>query len=308
MNTLKNLWILLLLGVPSAFAAGDAGLTGSVFGVRESIDGNLETIDIAGRNGSLNPRTGERDGELPFVELATLHLPNGNHVVFAVNLDEGDLSFIEAGMNEETSPAFPADPRISILEKYLMLTDATTPVPELLVALTPDDDDAHAMMGPRRIVDRMETPIHVAEARMADLPTPFDKAAVTYNCYGSDTAANFEAVHCNYSGSAVDYCDSGKWYYLIRTSPLKAKNSFSRTTYCGEDTGKATHLRYSATNKCCNFPGISTASYGHNSWFWKHVSGPRRYRRVVQYRGPYPPWTHYQHADGYVRCFTLFFD
>ena len=257
--------------------------------------------DELAAEGELEPEVDHEGSEMTL--LAQFDLGNGNTILFSASEASGDIASEEVGA-AGTTPRFDADASLSVLDKYLRLAPEGTPVPRLLANLAPDRDEHAAELAARPVVEALSAPVVVPDE--GDFH-PLTHVNV-YNCGSGNTAANFATEYCHYSGSAVEFCDSGAWQYLIRVSPLKAENSYSATTYCGSDFGHATHLRYSAQNKCCNFPGTTTAQIGNGGWRWMHLQGPRRYRRVDHYRGPYAPWDNYASYSGHVRGHTLFFD
>jgi len=246
------------------------------------------------------------------VVLAQFKLSHGSTVTFFADAMTGDYGVEEVG-DAGTSPSFRPDLDVTPLERFLLLTDESVPVPDLLVELEKDEDI--------RLLAEVRERTFALEPMEIDI-APGSTFAVEgqanyivnddWSC-SNDTSAAFADDFCVSSGggSKVEYCGSGAWYQLLQ-GPQSRDESYSVTGYCkpGGGGGASGRTWHEARRKRICSSGFgwawcrsgSVIGVGHNQWKWQHRSGNRYNRRVWHERTGYP------NGSGHVRGYTALFN
>lgn len=236
------------------------------------------------------------------IVLASFDISNGNTVTI-VGLPELDRVYLS-----ETTPAGPAEQLIfaadsgqdSLLERFLLLTPAGTPVPRLIADLA--EPEQHELLAGRDIIPDHEAGGHY-EVDLATLGIslpPVSKAAGG-SC-GTGGADYFEDNHCDTYGpygygSSQKACDNGAYYNGIqRTSTVAMRYTYTRMAACN-GTAKVRHYHHTITGWHNHFTAVVAAdTVTHWYSYQKGLKHDRRAR--------FDPLE----AGAYVRGWTVFYD
>lgn len=127
----------------------------------------------------------------------------------------------------------------SVLDSYLSVTSAATPVPRLLVVNEPSEA-IRARAAGRVVVEAISaTVIGLPKAQLTGVVTPL--GSVTEWCQGT-TSASFAADVCTRNNWDVDFCHNGTWFSVNDGVGWSGRKQWSRsrTLACGAN-GRVRH-------------------------------------------------------------------
>lgn len=239
------------------------------------------------------------EGALDSIPLATLNVDNGSVLHFFAAPEVGDVGCSEdVPADGETLPVIDPETHESCLEIYLMLTPADTPVPQMLYSVEATDDERlQRLAADRELVGSDYGVIEMELGTPELVQGSGSRGTSAHSCSGG--SSHWAAVHCDYSGgsSVINYCDSGQWFSLYRSSgSSKRKHSFSETLACGTYGDVKHQYKWGSGYKTA----YSSTNIPDNYYNWTRWKGTiKRKRRVHHYR----VW-----ASGYVRAHTMFYN
>jgi hypothetical protein len=245
------------------------------------------------------------EGDLPTAsspastrELARVYLGAGKEATFTQIGAGEDIGVIYEEIGPESStPTFADTPELEALDMFLRVVPADTPVPRALLETLDASarESAKTRLAARKLVDTMTTPI-IAAPSLSLRSESHDTGA--WDC--NQSASDFEDFACDGSNtsSTVDFCDSGKWFNLQRSSgDHKRRKSLGVFVACGTDV----QIKHSYAD-CCNWWKLDSKILPSSHWMWSRYTGlsdrKRRinYDRVTQFSG------------SYLRAYTAFYN
>lgn len=109
-----------------------------------ALEGNaavLQELDHGGSSGGDEGLGFDLESDLPEIEvLARFELESGNVIEFQADPLTDDIGYTERFIAGESTPVFPADADISLLELYLQIAPDNAPVPKRLLDAAPDSE------------------------------------------------------------------------------------------------------------------------------------------------------------------------
>lgn len=189
--------------------------------------------------------------------------------------------------------------------RFLELTKSDIPVPKILLDFDEESDseDLVSLLRSRDIVDDVESSSSIP-SETPELSGETTAAAAVAVC-GSGGSTAFANAYCENKG--VNYCDSGGWYSLVRTSgSSKKKISHSRTSSCQTTTTVFHFYRgwwFGWKWFYVSYAFDANQQFVPHGWykFWKHVGGVKRRRKVERYRTS-------SNEGGFFRAWTSFYN
>lgn len=217
-------------------------------------------------------------------ELGRFALAENHEIIFEAIPQLGEVGYSElvdlsAG---QRVPDLDAE-ELSILHKYIAITNKGIPVPQLLVDLDDevDEDSVRTLLKGRDLVESPGTIAGVGGSIIASPPT----AAAAVNVCGASGADAFEDAYCLNKG--IHYCDNGIWYSHVRSSgSSKRKYSHSITGSC-QSTAVVHHFYraywfgwkwFYVQNPIQQFVPHGSVKY------WKYKGAVKRRRKVERYK------------------------
>lgn len=234
--------------------------------------------------------------------IAAVARPNGGIVRFLASEDgEGagcDEIVPADGMSAPASSA--SDPR-DCLALFIDLTADDVPVPEALVASS-EAEDVAKLVAHRNIVEEVPETISSAEPEITPglHPLSGDDSTTPHSCDGANGSQDhFENEHCDSSGGSdvIEYCDSGQWFDLYRTTAGSTrKSSFEEVLVCGTHAD-VIHEYWNGTS----WPNVYTVENIPSGHFhWSRWQGLAKWQRRVHV---YRVW-----ATGFFRSHSVFYN
>ena len=251
----------------------------------------------AGGDGSA-PTTDEGGAAARTKELARFYLESGKQATFTEvrSGDEVGVVYEEIGpINSVPTFADDATGDVDALDMYLKLAPAGTAVPRALVQSldAAAQTTASARLGGRALVDVVQIPI-LADATFA--PRGEDHDTGDWDC--SQNSSDFEDFACSGEGTSIDYCDSGKWFNLERTSAgSNVKKSLGLFVACGTDV----EIRHYYAD-CCNWHKLYDSILPSAHWMWSRYTGAAKWDRKIKYDRVSQP------SGSYLRAYSAFYN
>jgi len=230
-------------------------------------------------------------------ELAKFYLESGKQAIFTeVRLgDEVGVFYEETGPIHSAPTFGDAAAELDTLDLYLRLAPAQIAVPRALVQSLDEAGQATASvrLGGRQLVDAMQVPILAAPTLE---PRGEDHETGGWNC--SQDASDFEDFACSGSGTSIEYCDSGQWFNLQRSSgDATRKKSLGLFVACGTEV----QIRHSYAD-CCNWHELHDAILPSSHWMWSRYTGLAKWRRRINYDRVS------QFSGSYLRAYSAFYN
>jgi hypothetical protein len=281
---------------PLAMALGmalAASLPGCI-GVAEDdhLEADLEAWDEAS---PVDPETSSAESPAA-VELVRFDLGHGRTAKITHFPEIDGVLYEEIGP-EHTMPVFANRPELDVLEIFLELSPAGSPVPRALVDTA--GPGAAKLVAGRPQVDLLSETIYFEDGSSSEIELKGESTQTGgWSC--SKGADGFEASFCSGSttGDTIDYCDSGKWWNLVRSSgSSKRKKSLGIFVACG------THVQIRHYYRdCCNWHKLAESWIPGGYWMSSKYSGVAKWRRRVNYDRVYQP------TGSYLRAYTAFYN
>lgn len=214
--------------------------------------------------------------------LVEIELSNGNQIVFSQSGE--DIYLTEGGPTGDNEVSILEQLEGNPLDKFLDLTPNDVPVPRALLEWTHFDDvdtapqvDHSKSILPHEHKDelshqqtkaqqRTEQRLHALSQRSTTevinkplfveldpsrftTPQLITKGPGQGSCNNSTGYLYFEENHCGTRGSHGDgssenYCDRGMHAVVRRTTHNRARSTYARVAYCGNDQAYISHYRY----------------------------------------------------------------
>jgi len=234
-------------------------------------------------------------------DLGTFRDSDGTHAAFEAIPALGDVNVTEV-MDDPEGKAHEKAEDASPLQRFLQLSDKSTPVPHLLIDLDDESEDETTV---RMLRGRMTT--DVAEpigAQVSDFEVPQSapQQAAVFTCFTGGLNP-FKDSYCPNWG--IDFCDNGANHQVTRTSGgSKRKHSFSRIASCSGTTQSYHYYRaywfgwkwFIASKPFEPNQQLIPANFVRS----KHIKGGKKRRRMVKASR----WTN--NPGQYFRMYTSF--
>jgi hypothetical protein len=213
--------------------------------------------------------------------LATFELSNGSTVSFLAVPEDGELGFSE--MVPPGALSILSDRGdVRALDVFLALAPLDLPVPRALIELDTRKNVEELVVGRSR-TDHLIEPVHILLDELG-----LEEAAIR-NLVGAssycDSAVKFASDLCRaeagHNCGLIDYCDSGLWTSLIRSSYrggwYKRQASFGWTATCG--TAVEVRNLYWDNSQWKELPAVLVPS---GYYYFVKYHGLQTYRRVIR--------------------------
>ena len=268
----------------------------------------LQELDHGGSSGGDEGLGFDLESDLPEIEvLARFELESGNVIEFQADPLTDDIGYTERFIAGESTPVFPADADISLLELYLQIAPDNAPVPKRLLDAAPDSEPLVIQEAlERELVDYAGELVPRTGILGLQSPPSVVEGGGGWNCINNDTSSAFAADYCSHSGGSnkVSYCDSGSWTNLVRGNFTRT-HAYSVTAFCNPNCPYSYCTGENARKYHEFYSGYWQDSYAFYPIYsgevifttWGSVAALRRVRHLRNVG-----------AYGYVRAYTVFYN
>jgi hypothetical protein len=230
------------------------------------------------------------------IELVRFDLGRGRTAKITHFPEVGGVLYEELGP-EHTVPVFATRPGLGVLEIFLELSPVGSPIPRALVEA--DGPGAAERVAGRPQVDTLPGTITVGDARSPQVILVAEETQTgPWDC--DQGAAAFEASFCSGSvpSNAIEYCDSGQWHNLVRSSgDSRRERSLGIFVACGTQVQIRHYYR-----DAFNWHKLAESWIPSGYWMSSLYDGIAKWRRRVNYDRVY------QLPGSYLRAYTVFYN